>query len=204
MNTKPVSEEKIVNNIYNDISTLIDDARKKVYYTANAEMLYIYWKIGEIIVRIQDGDERATYGDNIITILSQMLTTNYGNGFSKRNLERMRKYYLTFPNYNLINLHLNWSHYLLLIQINDEKKRNFYLIECINSNWSVRELQRQINSLLYERLISTANADKILQLAEKGHEIKETKDIIKDPLVLEFLDLKDNDKYHEYDLEKIY
>ena len=148
MNTKPVSEEKIVNNIYNDISTLIDDARRKVYYTANAEMLYIYWKIGEIIVRIQDGDERATYGDNIITILSQMLTTNYGNGFSKRNLERMRKYYLTFPNYNLINLHLNWSHYLLLIQINDEKKRNFYLIECINSNWSVRELQRQILYLL--------------------------------------------------------
>lgn len=202
MNTKPVSEEKVVNNIYNDISALIDDARRKVYYTANSEMLYIYWKIGEIIVRIQDGNERASYGDNIINILSQMLAAKYGNGFSVENLRRMRKFYSTFPNYKLINLHLNWSHYLILLRINNEKKRNFYFNECINSNWSVRELQRQINSLLYERLISNANTDKILELAEKGHEIKETKDIIKDPLVLEFLDLKDNDKYHEYDLEK--
>ena len=125
MNTKPVIEEKVVNNIYNDISTLIDDARRKVYYTANSEMLYIYWKIGEIIVKMQNGDERATYGDNIINILSQMLAAKYGNGFSVENLRRMRKFYSTFPDYKLINLHLNWSHYLILLRINNEKKKKF-------------------------------------------------------------------------------
>ena len=88
MNTKPVIEEKLVNNIYNDISTLIDDARRKVYYTANSEMLYIYWKIGEIIVKIQKKKKKTTYGDNIINILSRMLTVKYGNGFSTKNLRR--------------------------------------------------------------------------------------------------------------------
>ncbi len=202
MNTKPVSEEKLVINIYNDISTLIDDARRKVYYTANAEMINLYWNIGKIIMNLQDGDIRASYGEKALNELSIKLTQEYGKGFSANNIRRMRKFYSLFPIRSTVSNELSWSHYIEIIKIEDKLKRNFYLQETVNSNWSVRELQRQIHSLLYERLISNANTDKILQLAEKGHIIKETKDIIKDPLVLEFLDLKDNDKYYEYDLEK--
>lgn len=148
------------------------------------------------------GDKRATYGDAILDKISEKLTTEFGKGFSSRNLRTMRKFYTTYPIWKTVSAKLSWSHYLELIKIKEDSKRNFYLNECINSRWSVRELQRQIDSLLYERLLLSSNKNKKKELIEKGQVIKESKDLIKDPFVLEFLDIKENTDYLESDLEK--
>lgn len=151
---------------------------------------------------IQQGDERASYGETVLKKLSQKLTDEFGKGFSIINLRRMRKFYCLFPIRSTVLNELSWSHYLELLKVDEEAKRNFYIKETINSRWSVRELQRQIGSLLYERLVLSSNKEKILELAEKGHELKESKDLVKDPFVLEFLDIKENTEYLESDLEK--
>lgn len=153
-------------------------------------------------MEIQKGDERASYGDAVLEKLSEKLTNEFGKGFSKRNLERMRKFYIYFPIATTVSSQLSWSHYLELLKIDEEPKRNFYMKEAINSRWSVRELQRQKDSLLYERLALSANKDKVKELAEKGQVLSESKDLVKDPFVLEFLDIKDNTDYLESDLEK--
>ncbi len=165
-------------------------------------MLNLYWNIGSAIMEIQQGDERASYGDEVLEKLSQKLTAEFGKGFSSRNLRTMRKFYLTYPIWKTVSAKLTWSHYLELIKIDEELKRKFYIQEAINSRWSVRELQRQRDSLLYERLTISANKEKILELAEKGQVLSESKDLVKDPFVLEFLDIKENTDYLESDLEK--
>lgn len=190
------------NLFFNNIKDLVINSRNKVYQVVNIEMLNLYWNIGKSIIEIQQGEERANYGDTILDKLSQKLTSEFGKGFSKRNLERMRKFYLLYQNWQTVSAKLSWSHYLELIKIDEEPKRNFYLNECINSSWSVRELQRQRDSLLYERLIISADKEKILELSEKGQVLKSSKDLVKDPFVLEFLDIKENTNYLENDLEK--
>ncbi len=155
-------------------------------------MLSLYWNIGNAIMEIQRGDERASYGETVLEKLSQKLTAEFGKGFSKRNLERMRKFYIYFPIATTVLSQLSWSHYLELLKIDEEIKRKFYMKEAINSRWSVRELQRQKNSLLFERLALSADKKKVFELAEKGQEIIESKDLVKDPFVLEFLDIKEN------------
>lgn len=119
--------------------------------------------------------------------MSEKLTNEFGKGFSKRNLERMRKFYICFSIATTVSSQLSWSHYLELIKIEEEAKRNFYLNETVNSSWSVRELQRQIGSLLYESLVLSTNKEKVLKLSQNGHEIKDSKDLIKDLLFLNFL-----------------
>ena len=153
-------------------------------------------------MEIQQGDERASYGETVLEKLSEKLTNEFGKGFSIINLRRMRKFYCLFQIRSTVLNELSWSHYLELMKIEEEAKRNFYIKETINARWSVRELQRQIGALLYERLVLSANKNKILELAEKGHELKESKDLVKDPFVLEFLDIKENTDYLESDLEK--
>ena len=168
-----IKEENEINNIFDNIKELVISSRNKVYSAVNTEMLHLYWNIGRVIMKIQHGDERASYGDNILEKLSLKLTNEFGKGFSKRNLERMRKFYLYFPIATTLSSQLSWSHYLELLKVDEQNKRSFYEKECINSNWSVRELERQISSLLYERLI-----------------------------VLEFLDINESTEYLETDLEK--
>ena len=202
MNNELIYNEKEINNIFDNIKELVINSRNKVYQTVNTEMLNLYWNIGKAIMEIQQGDKRATYGDAVLEKLSQKLTAEFGKGFSKRNLERMRKFYICFPIATTLSSQLSWSHYLELIKIDEDKKRGFYLNECINSRWSVRELQRQKDSLLYERLILSANKEKILELSKKGQVLKSSKDLVKDPFVLEFLDIKENTEYLESDLEK--
>ena len=194
--------DKNINPIFEDIKQLINNSRNKVYSAVNTEMINLYWNIGKIIMEIQQGEERAAYGDAVLEKLSEKLTKEFGKGFSKRNLERMRKFYIYFPIATTVSSQLSWSHYLELLKIAEKQKRNFYLQETINSKWSVRELQRQKNSLLYERLTISNNKEKILELSEKGQVIKSGKDLIKDPFVLEFLDIKENTDYLETDLEK--
>ena len=202
MNNELIYNEKELNNIFDNIKELVINSRNKVYQTVKTEMLNLYWNIGKAIMEIQQGDKRASYGDAVLEKLSQKLTDEFGKGFSKRNLERMRKFYICFPIATTLSSQLSWSHYLELIKIDEDKKRGFYLNECINSRWSVRELQRQKDSLLYERLILSANKEKILELSKKGQVLKSSKDLVKDPFVLEFLDIKENTEYLESDLEK--
>ncbi len=202
MNNELIYKDNEVNNIFNNIKDLVINSRNKVYHTVNTEMLNLYWNIGKVIMEIQQGEERASYGDTVLDKLSKKLTNEFGKGFSSRNLRTMRKFYLMYPIWKTVSAKLSWSHYLELIKIDDELKRNFYLNECINSKWSVRELQRQRDSLLYERLTISANKEKILELSEKGQILKTSKDLVKDPFVLEFLDIKENTDYLESDLEK--
>ena len=202
MNNELKNNENEINNLFNNIKGLVINSKNRVYSTVNTEMLNLYWNIGKAIMEIQQGDERANYGDAVIEKLSEKLTAEFGKGFSKRNLERMRKFYIYFPIATTVSSQLSWSHYLEIIKIEEKYKRNFYIKETINARWSVRELQRQIGSLLYERLLLSANKDKILELAEKGQELKNSKDLVKDPFVLEFLDIKENTDYLESDLEK--
>lgn len=202
MNNEIIDNNYEINNIFHNIKTLIINSRNKVYTTVNTEMLNLYWNIGKVIMEIQQGDERASYGEAVLEKLSQRLTDEFGKGFSSRNLRTMRKFYLTYPIWKTVSSKLSWSHYLELIKIEEEPKRSFYLNEAINSMWSVRELQRQRDSLLYERLALSANKEKTLELSEKGQILKSSKDLVKDPFVLEFLDIKENTNYLESDLEK--
>ncbi len=197
--------ELIDNNIdpiFEEIKRLVTDTKDRVYTTVNIEMINLYWNIGKIIMEIQQGDERANYGEAVIEKLSQKLTNEFGLGFSSRNLRTMRKFYLIYPIWKTVSSKLSWSHYLELIKIEEDNKRTFYLNEAISSKWSVRELQRQKNSLLYERLILSKDKEKVKELSEKGNIIRTGKDLIKDPFVLEFLDIKENTDYLESDLEK--
>lgn len=197
-----IIDNKEVDNLYNDIKLLVEESRKRVYKTVNTEMINLYWNIGKRIVEMQGGNKKAKYRDYITQELSIKLTTNFGKGFSKRNLERMRKLYLCYPIATKLLSQLSWSHYLELIKIDDANKRNFYMYECINSSWDVRELERQRTTLLYERIIASKDKSKALELSNNGNKLSEPKDIIKDPFVLEFLDIKENTDYLESDLEK--
>ena len=140
--------------------------------------------------------------NNIFDNIKELVINSRNKVYSVVNLERMRKFYIYFPIATTVSSQLSWSHYLELIKIEEEPKRNFYLNECINSKWSVRELQRQKDSLLYERLALSADKEKVLELSEKGQILKTSKDLVKDPFVLEFLDIKENTNYLESDLEK--
>ena len=202
MSNELINNDNDINNIFDNIKDLVINSRNKVYQTVNIEMLNLYWNIGKAIMEIQQGDERASYGDAVLDKLSQKLTNEFGKGFSKRNLERMRRFYICFPIATTVSSQLSWSYYLELIKIDEESKRNFYIKETINSKWSVRELQRQRDSLLYERLTLSADKEKILELSEKGQTLKTSKNLVKDPFVLEFLDIKENTDYLESDLEK--
>lgn len=202
MDNRLLDENIKFNPIFIEIRDLVINSRNKVYTTVNTEMLNLYWNIGRIIMNIQGGERRAAYGKTILEEISKQLTEEFGKGFSKRNLERMRKFYLYFPIATTVSSYLSWSHYLELIKIKDNNKRNFYLKETIDCRWSVRELQRQKDSLLYERLSLSGNIERKLDLVEKGHIINHGKDLVKDPFVLEFLDIKENTDYLELDLEK--
>ena len=181
-----INYEKEIDSIFCNIKELVNNSRDRIYTTVNTEMLNLYWDIGKAIMEIQKGDERASYGETVLEKLSQKLTSEFGKGFSKRNLERMRKFYICFPIATTVSSQISWSHYLELIKIDEDPKRNFYIKETINSRWSVRELQRQIGSLLYERLALSKDKEKILELSIKGNKLQQPKDIIKDPFVLEF------------------
>ena len=199
---KTIIKDDEVNKLYGEIKNLIEQSKNKVFKTVNTEMINLYWSIGKMIVEKQDGNSRAKYGDYLIDNLSNKLTNEFGKGFSTRNLKRMRKLYLYYPKRTTLLSQLTWSHYLELIKISDENKRNFYMHECINSNWDVRELERQRTTLLYERLAGSKDKSKLLELSTSGQKLHQAKDIIKDPFILEFLDIKENTEYLESDLEK--
>ncbi|MGK4198302.1 PDDEXK nuclease domain-containing protein [Fusobacterium sp. HC1336] len=191
-------------DIFVDIKNIIEVSKKKIVSSINSTITTTYFLIGKRIVEEEQGGvERAEYGKNLIKNLSKKLTENYGKGFSERNLEQMRKFYLTYSISQTVSAEfkLSYSHYLTLMRINDIEERNFYEIEAINNSWSLRELKRQMDSALYERLVLSRDKEKVLELSQKGQLIEKPQDIVKDPYILEFLGLDEKAIYSESDLE---
>lgn len=194
------------NSMVLEIRELLENARKNVAQQVNTQLLTTYWNIGRIIVEYEQQNQiRADYGKQTLRELSKELTREFGKGFSRSNLQNMRAFYLAYEKCQTVSGKLSWSHYCELLSITDENKRSFYEKESINSGWSVRELKRQIDSSLYERLLLSsgdANKEKVLSLAQKGIEINQPADIIRDPYVFEFLGVPENKPILESDLEK--
>ena len=198
------SDIQDASRIYYEIKAVLENARNTAYKTVNFSMVAAYWQIGKIIVEEeQKGMARAEYGESLISELSVRLMNEFGRGFNQTNLKYMRLFYLKFQNGHALRDELSWTHYRLLSGIEKEDARQFYVVEAINSRWSTRELERQINSLLYERIAMSKDKEKVRELSEKGHIIKHPEDIIKDPYVLEFLGVKDNKNFLEKDLEQL-
>jgi predicted nuclease of restriction endonuclease-like (RecB) superfamily len=205
-------KKRIRADLYSKISGLLWTARQTVARNINYAMVYTYYKIGRMIVEEeQQGKKRAGYGEQIIKDLSAKLTHNFGKGFSITNLKQIRTFYITYSHRKITNqkgqtlsdqFGLSWSHYLFLMRIYDVQERNFYEIEAAKNNWSLRELNRQFDSSLYERLALSKNKKQILALSAKGQIIEEPKDIIKEPYVLEFLGLPEKSNYSESNLEQ--
>lgn len=190
---------------YSRISELLWTARKTVVQKVNKTIVNTYFEIGRLIVEEeQNGKSKAEYGQNLIQKLSQHLTTEFGRGFSTTNLKQMRTFYLTYSISQTVSdeFRLSWSHYLFLMRIDQMEERNFYEIEATENNWSLRELQRQFNSALYERLALSRNKNEVKELSEKGQIIEKAQDSLKDPYVLEFLGLPEETKYSETELEQ--
>lgn len=204
MGKKP-TPSKNIEALYGQISAIIEEARGKVYRTANFAMVEAYWQTGKLIVEEeQKGKERADYGRQLVEELSLKLKEAYGKGFDKTNLWNMRKFYLTFPKVDALRQELTWTHYRLLMRVEQEEAREFYMKEAIEGNWSTRTLERQINSLYYERMVMSGEESQpnVKGEAESKKEPMQAKDIIKDPYVLEFLDLKANPGFYEQELEQ--
>lgn len=200
---KLVPKEKEYSSLISSIGNLLRDARKKVFYQINQTLVQTYWKIGQRILEFeQRGKTRANYGEKLLEKLSLDLTNQFGKGFSRDNLEKMRKFYLLFPKSETLSRKLSWSHYCLILRLEDKLARNFYLMETEKENWSVRELDRQMNSMLFERLALSKNKQGVLSLAKKGQVISKADDLIKDPYILEFLNLPAYEQYSETDLER--
>jgi predicted nuclease of restriction endonuclease-like (RecB) superfamily len=191
-------------NLYKSIAQLLNNAKQKIVATINNTMVLTYFEIGKMIVEEeQEGSKNAQYGTFIIESLSQKLTSEFGKGFSKRNLELIRQFYLNYKNTkSMISQSLSWTHYITLMRITNKDERNFYEIECVKNAWSVRELNRQFDSGLYERLALSNDKNTIIKLANQGQIIEKPKDIIKDPYILDFLNLPEHSHYNESDLEQ--
>ena len=195
---------EIKKDIYQEIHDLLHKARQDIISNVNYTMTKTYFLIGKRIVEEeQDGNRRAEYGKKLMKTLSEKLTKEFGRGFSQRNLEQMRTFYLRYSISQTVSAEfkLSWSHYLILMRIEDIDARNFYEIEAFKNNWSLRELKRQVNSSLYERLVLSKDKEKVKELAVKGQIIEKAQDVIKDPYILEFLGLDEKSDYSENKLE---
>ncbi|MBU1122400.1 MAG: DUF1016 family protein [Candidatus Omnitrophica bacterium] len=193
-----------VNNMYDKVRIIIESARKKTYHAVNSIMVEAYWNIGKVIVEEeQEGKKRAEYGSYLLRNLSKCLSKDYGRGFDERNLRNMRVFFQAFPIWNAVRSELSWTHYRLLLKIEKKQSRQFYLEEAIEGNWSTRQLERQINSFYYERLLGSKDKNIVKkEAARTAKRLKvEPQDIVKDPYVLEFLGLRENTRYLESQIE---
>lgn len=187
---------------YSQIRDILSAARNKVYSAANFAMVEAYWHIGKSIVEKQGGETRAEYGAGLIAELAARMTADFGKGFTATNLKYMRQFYIAFPIRHTLRDQLSWSHYRLLMRVENEQARQFYLDECAKSVWSTRQLERQINSFFYERLLSSQNKDEVAAQIQTLAPAKMPEDIIRDPYVLEFLGLEPSASFFESDLEQ--
>lgn len=190
-------------DIYAEIKEALLFSRNQAYSAVNFAMVQAYWHIGRIIVEHeQNGNLRAEYGKAVLQAVSDRLTEEFGKGFDVRNLRNMRAFYRAYPKWNAVRSELTWTHYRALLRVEDNRARSWYMEECIRSGWSSRQLERQISTLYYERLL--ASRDKTPVIAEAGELIQPlaAENFIKDPYVLDFLDLKNYPALRESDLEQ--
>ncbi|MDR2504892.1 MAG: PDDEXK nuclease domain-containing protein [Oscillospiraceae bacterium] len=199
---QPITLNGLSAAIYQGIRATLAEARAKVYSAVNSAMVEAYWDIGRQIEEAV-GD-RAEYGKGLLAYLSQGLTEEFGKGFTVANLRNMRQFYRLFPNRYALRSELSWTHYRLLMRIENDDRREFYIRECVESGWTSRQLDRQINSFFYERLLATQKSGKesVRNEIYKLEPNSEPANILKDPYILEFLDLKQNKDYHESELEQ--
>lgn len=180
-----ITPENNVNVIYQQIRDMLIQARSRAWQAVNTAMVTVYWNVGRLIVEDeQRGEARADYGKRLIPELSKRLTAEFGKGFDKSNIWNMRAFYLTYPKIDAVRRELSWTHYRLLLRVEKPEARAFYEAEAVNARWSTRELDRQINSLLFERLALSRDKSGVRELAAKGHEIHDPVDLVKDPYVL--------------------
>jgi len=193
-------------DIVGQIKNIIEQARRNVNITVNHELLHSYHQIGKLIVeRKQTKDKRDMSERAFMISLSKSLSAEIGRGFSRANLINMKKFYENYPDGQTLSDHLSWSHYCEIMTVSDKDAKSFYENECVNANWTIRELRRQIDSALFQRLLlseGTPNKQKVLELSRKGQNIEKPVDIIKDPYVLEFLGLPEKKPIKERALEK--
>lgn len=199
-----------VASLYEKVSLLIEQARKHVAHTVNTTEVYTKYYVGQHIVEEeQQGEFRAKYGQQVLQSLSERLTERFGKGWSVDTLEKCRVFYQIYRNSatvsrkseDTVKFSLSWSHYLILMRIEDPNARSFYEIECQQQDWSVRQLSLQVGSSLYERLALSRDKEAVMRLAQEGQTIEKPVDIIKNPITLEFLGLKPDVSYTESKLE---
>lgn len=187
---------------YRSIREYVINAQKQVYSAVNAAMVTAYWNIGKEIYEACGETNRAAYGKQILDYISERLTAEFGNGFSVRNLRNMRRFYLMFPIWQTVSAELSWSHYQLLMRVEDENARVFYTQEAVKSGWSVRQLQRQINTMYYHRILASKDRESVAREIQTTVPKPEYEKMVKDPYVLEFLNLPPNEHYYESELEQ--
>lgn len=200
---KRKSAEKIKVGLYDRIRHIIEAARGNIARAVNFEMVVAYWHIGrEIVEEEQKGRVRAKYGHKLLETLSRRLANDFGKGFDASNLWNMRQFYRIYPILDAVRRELSWTHYRILMRVENPQARSFYEIESVDNNWSARELERQKGSLLFERLALSKDKKGLIKLARKGQELQTYEDMIKDPYILEFTGLSPQSRLYENKLEQ--
>lgn len=189
-------------DVYRSIRALVIDAQRQVYSAVNAAMVTAYWNIGKSIYEVCGESDRAAYGKQVINYISERLTAEFGRGYSVQGLRNMRQFYMAFPNRATLRSELSWSHYRLLMRVKDKNARTFYMEESVKAGWSVRQLQRQINTMFYHRLLTSKDKKSVAEEIQTTVPKPEYEKIVKDPYVLEFLDLPQNEHFYESELEQ--
>lgn len=188
--------------LVSEIRSIIESARTNAVRSVDFCRVQMYWQIGRRIVEEEQGGQtRAEYGKGLIKNLAKEIEPEYGSGFGQRQLERARQFYIEFPIASTLRTQFNWSQYKLLIGIADKEKREYYELEAVNNCWTARQMQRQINSMLYERMLLSNDKEAVLAMARKERMPEKPQEIVKDPMVLEFLGLEKRTHYYESDLE---
>lgn len=190
------------NQTYRAVRGYVIEAQHQIYRAVNSAMVEAYWKIGKEIYEACGENERAAYGKQLLAELAQKLTDEFGKGFTEVNLRNMRQFYLTFPIRDALRSELSWTHYRTLMRVSDKQARDFYLEEAVKAGWSSRQLQRQIHTMYYNRILASKDTESVAAEIETTEPKPEYEQIIKDPYVLEFLDLPANEHYYESDIEQ--
>lgn len=187
---------------YQSIRGYIVDAQRQVRVAVNSAMVNAYWRIGEAIFKECGDNDRAAYGKQVLQFISERLTAEFGSGFSVQGLRNMRQFYLTFPKRSTLWSELSWSHYRVLMRISDKEARDFYASECAKSAWSVRQLERQIHTMFYQRMLASQDKESVAAEIQKTEPKPEYEKVIKDPYVMEFLQIKPDSHVYESDVEQ--
>ena len=196
------ADDNSYGQLIRNIGSLLETGKKQAVSAVNQAMVRTYWEIGKHIVEYeQAGNEKAEYGSETLKRRSRDLTERYGNGFGMSNINKMRKFYSLYPILQTVSAKLSWSHYVELLKIEDYMERSFYLKECEQENWGVRELRRQMKSMLFQRLVLSKEKTEVIRLSTEGQVVEKAEDILKDPYVFEFVGLPELPVYKEGDLE---